>query len=44
MGLPVEKILKLASNENPLGMSPKAKKAVEKRRLPALSAIPTSST
>mgnify|MGYP000709908942 FL=1 len=29
MGLPVEKILKLASNENPLGMSPKAKKAVE---------------
>ena len=29
MGIPVEKILKLASNENPLGMSPKAKKAVE---------------
>lgn len=29
MGLPVEKIVKLASNENPLGMSPKAKKAVE---------------
>jgi histidinol-phosphate aminotransferase len=29
MGLPVDKILKLASNENPLGMSPKAKKAVE---------------
>jgi histidinol-phosphate aminotransferase len=28
MGLPVEKILKLASNENPLGMSPKAKLAV----------------
>ena len=28
MGIPVEKILKLASNENPLGMSPKAKKAV----------------
>jgi len=25
MGLPVERILKLASNENPLGMSPKAK-------------------
>ena len=29
MGMPVENILKLASNENPLGMSPKAKKAVE---------------
>ncbi|MFN6961478.1 MAG: histidinol-phosphate transaminase [Rhodocyclaceae bacterium] len=30
MGLPVEKIVKLASNENPLGMSPKARAAVEK--------------
>lgn len=29
MGIPVDKILKLASNENPLGMSPKARKAVE---------------
>lgn len=29
MGMPVENILKLASNENPLGMSPKARKAVE---------------
>ena len=29
MGIPVEKIIKLASNENPLGMSPKARKAVE---------------
>lgn len=29
MGMPVENIVKLASNENPLGMSPKAKKAVE---------------
>jgi histidinol-phosphate aminotransferase len=29
MGIPVEKIVKLASNENPLGMSPKAKRAVE---------------
>ncbi|MDD2886047.1 MAG: histidinol-phosphate transaminase [Dechloromonas sp.] len=28
MGLPVEKIVKLASNENPLGMSPKAREAV----------------
>ena len=28
MGIPVEKILKLASNENPLGMSPKARLAV----------------
>ena len=28
MGIPADKILKLASNENPLGMSPKAKKAV----------------
>jgi histidinol-phosphate aminotransferase len=30
MGLPVESIVKLASNENPLGMSPKARQAVEK--------------
>ena len=30
MGIPVEKIVKLASNENPLGMSPKARAAVEK--------------
>ncbi|NTV72327.1 MAG: histidinol-phosphate transaminase [Azonexaceae bacterium] len=29
MGIPVESIVKLASNENPLGMSPKAKNAVE---------------
>jgi histidinol-phosphate aminotransferase len=29
MGIPVEKIVKLASNENPLGMSPKARTAVE---------------
>jgi histidinol-phosphate aminotransferase len=29
MSLPVEKIVKLASNENPLGMSPKARAAVE---------------
>jgi histidinol-phosphate aminotransferase len=29
MGIPVEKIVKLASNENPLGMSPMAKRAVE---------------
>ena len=29
-GIPVEKIVKLASNENPLGMSPKAKAAMEK--------------
>ncbi len=29
MGIPVDRILKLASNENPLGMSPKAKRAVE---------------
>ena len=28
-GIPVDKIVKLASNENPLGMSPRAKKAVE---------------
>jgi len=28
MGLPVEKIVKLASNENPLGMSPQARAAV----------------
>jgi histidinol-phosphate aminotransferase len=30
MGLPVDKIVKLASNENPLGMSPKARAAVER--------------
>jgi histidinol-phosphate aminotransferase len=30
MGIPVDKIVKLASNENPLGMSPKACAAVEK--------------
>ncbi|HRH15053.1 MAG TPA: histidinol-phosphate transaminase [Azonexus sp.] len=29
MGIAVDKIVKLASNENPLGMSPKARKAVE---------------
>ena len=29
LGIPVEGIVKLASNENPLGMSPRAKKAVE---------------
>ena len=29
MGIPVEQIVKLASNENPLGMSPKARAAVE---------------
>ncbi|MDR2786873.1 MAG: histidinol-phosphate transaminase [Candidatus Accumulibacter sp.] len=29
MGIPVERIVKLASNENPLGMSPKARAAVE---------------
>ncbi len=29
MGIPVESIVKLASNENPLGMSPKATRAVE---------------
>ena len=28
-GIPVEKIVKLASNENPLGMSPKARQAVQ---------------
>jgi histidinol-phosphate aminotransferase len=28
MGLAVEQIVKLASNENPLGMSPKARAAV----------------
>jgi histidinol-phosphate aminotransferase len=30
MGIPLENIVKLASNENPLGMSPKAKAAMEK--------------
>ena len=30
MGIPVDSIVKLASNENPLGISPKARQAVEK--------------
>ena len=30
MGIPVDSIVKLASNENPLGMSPKARQAVER--------------
>ncbi|MDR1709700.1 MAG: histidinol-phosphate transaminase, partial [Candidatus Accumulibacter sp.] len=30
LGIPVERIVKLASNENPLGMSPKARIALEK--------------
>ena len=30
MGIPVERIIKLASNENPLGMSPKARAAMER--------------
>ncbi|MDR2001115.1 MAG: histidinol-phosphate transaminase [Zoogloeaceae bacterium] len=30
LGIPVDKIVKLASNENPLGMSPRARAAVEK--------------
>src|SRR5664279_3291185 len=30
MGIPVDSIVKLASNENPLGMSPKARAAMEK--------------
>jgi histidinol-phosphate aminotransferase len=30
MGIPVDSIVKLASNENPLGMSPKARVAVER--------------
>ncbi|MFZ2853872.1 MAG: histidinol-phosphate transaminase [Rhodocyclaceae bacterium] len=30
MGIPVDSIVKLASNENPLGMSPKARAATEK--------------
>jgi histidinol-phosphate aminotransferase len=29
MGIPVDSIVKLASNENPLGMSPRARRAVE---------------
>ena len=29
VGIPVDRIVKLASNENPLGMSPKARRAVE---------------
>lgn len=30
MGIPVERIVKLASNENPLGMSPRSRAAVER--------------
>lgn len=33
MGIPVERIVKLASNENPLGMSPLARTAMEKAAL-----------
>jgi histidinol-phosphate aminotransferase len=33
MGIPVERIVKLASNENPLGMSPLARAAMEKAAL-----------
>lgn len=39
MGIPVEKIVKLASNENPLGMSPKARQALE-RELGTLERYP----
>jgi histidinol-phosphate aminotransferase len=39
MGLPVDRIVKLASNENPLGMSPKARAAVEKA-IPGLERYP----
>jgi histidinol-phosphate aminotransferase len=39
MGLDERKILKLASNENPLGVSPKARKAIE-RELAALARYP----
>ncbi len=39
MGIPVERIVKLASNENPLGMSPKAKEAMEKA-IPTLERYP----
>jgi histidinol-phosphate aminotransferase len=43
MGIPVERIVKLASNENPLGMSPKAKVALEKASV-RWSAIPMISS
>jgi histidinol-phosphate aminotransferase len=43
MGIPVESIVKLASNENPLGMSPKARQAVEKA-VSGVERYPTSST
>jgi histidinol-phosphate aminotransferase len=39
MGLDPKKIIKLASNENPLGVSPRAKKAIE-RELAELSRYP----
>jgi len=39
MGIPVDKIVKLASNENPLGMSPKARAAIE-RAIAELSRYP----
>ena len=39
MGLPVEHIVKLASNENPRGMSPKARAAIE-RALSGISLYP----
>lgn len=43
MGIPVDKIVKLASNENPLGMSPRPASR-SSRRSPASSATPISST
>lgn len=39
LGIPVERIVKLASNENPLGMSPKARAAVE-REIASLERYP----
>ncbi|MQY50375.1 histidinol-phosphate transaminase [Rhodocyclus gracilis] len=39
LGIPVDNIIKLASNENPLGMSPKARAAVE-RELGTLERYP----
>jgi len=39
MGLPVASIVKLASNENPRGMSPKARAAVEKALAGSVSSV-----
>ena len=42
LGLPAADIIKLASNENPLGPSPAALAAMQKRSAPTSISIPTA--